>query len=119
MGSVKSAKLLINMESIDLNKTDPGGYTALSWAAARGHLGVVKLLVESGLARTEIKDVSQGKTPLAWAAVEGHSEVVRLLLDHGALASAKDNMNDTPLMLAREYRRWDAVRVLEEYQQTR
>ncbi|KAI9700067.1 MAG: hypothetical protein M1836_002601 [Candelina mexicana] len=117
MGSVKSAKLLISMESIDLNKTDPGGYTALSWAAARGHLDVVKLLVETGLARTEIKDVSQGRTPLAWAAIEGHSEVVRLLLDHGALASAKDKRNETPLMLARNHRRWNVVRLLEEYQQ--
>jgi ankyrin repeat protein len=62
--------------------------TALSFAADRGHVDVVKLLVERG-ADINAKDTFYNATPLTWAvnpAMERkpqHVEVVRLLLAKG------------------------------------
>lgn len=54
---------------------DKEGLTALSWACLKGHLPVVRYLVESGAA-TDHAD-KNGRTPLDLAAFYGDSEVVR------------------------------------------
>lgn len=53
---------------------DKEGLTALSWACLKGHLPVVRYLVESGAA-TDHAD-KNGRTPLDLAAFYGDSEVV-------------------------------------------
>lgn len=55
---------------------DKEGLTALSWACLKGHLPVVRYLVESGAA-TDHAD-KNGRTPLDLAAFYGDSEVVRV-----------------------------------------
>lgn len=55
---------------------DKEGLTALSWACLKGHLTVVRYLVESGAA-TDHAD-KNGRTPLDLAAFYGDSEVVRV-----------------------------------------
>lgn len=58
-------------------------YTALHIAACKGHLEIVKMLVErynclvDAFARDEV-------TPLLLAAASGHEDVVEYLLDHEA-----------------------------------
>lgn len=58
------------------------GTTPLHFASHEGHLAVVRLLLEAGVA----KDVSNahGATALHLAARRGHLEVVKVLLDFGA-----------------------------------
>lgn len=53
---------------------DKEGLTALSWACLKGHLPIVRCLVESGAA-TDHAD-KNGRTPLDLAAFYGDSEVV-------------------------------------------
>lgn len=53
---------------------DKEGLTALSWACLKGHLSVVRALVESGAA-TDHAD-KNGRTPLDLAAFYGDAEVV-------------------------------------------
>lgn len=53
---------------------DKEGLSALSWACLKGHLPVVRYLVESGAA-TDHAD-KNGRTPLDLAAFYGDSEVV-------------------------------------------
>lgn len=53
---------------------DKEGLTALSWACLKGHLPVVRYLVESGSA-TDHAD-KNGRTPLDLAAFYGDSDVV-------------------------------------------
>lgn len=58
---------------------DKEGLTALSWACLKGHLPVVRCLVESGAA-TDHAD-KNGRTPLDLSAFYGDSEVVSYWLD--------------------------------------
>lgn len=57
-----------------LSLMDKEGLTALSWACLKGHLPVVRCLVETGAA-TDHAD-KNGRTPLDLAAFYGDSEVV-------------------------------------------
>src|SRR5262245_33926039 len=74
---------------VDVNTEFRYNRTALSFAADRGHVEVVKLLIERG-ADLNVKDTFYNATALTWAInpAQGrtpkHDEVVRVLLQHGA-----------------------------------
>lgn len=59
------------------------GSTALCFACDRGHVEIVKLLLERG-ADPEVKDTFYSATPLTWAQSNGHRELITLLLAAGA-----------------------------------
>jgi hypothetical protein len=76
--------------------------TALSFAAARGKLDVVRLLLERG-ADPNKKDTYYGMAPITLAVEDGHVDVVRLLLERGAapspgLLSAAARKGDTAMV---------------------
>ena len=75
------------------------GRTALHFAAEKGHLEVVKLLLEAG-AHKDAADRS-GLTALHVAVDVADSEMVELLLQAGAHKDVKDSKNRLPLDLAR------------------
>ena len=83
-----------------LNKKDTSfrKQTALSWAADRGHQGVVKLLLEKGAA-VDLKN-SDGETALCLAAYGGHEAVVKMLLEKGAAVDLNNSDGETALSLA-------------------
>jgi hypothetical protein len=68
---------------VDVNAKTRYGATALSYACDKGHVEVVKLLIERG-AYVNVKDTFYGEVPLGWALSHGHAQVVKLLLDKGA-----------------------------------
>ncbi|OBT84941.1 hypothetical protein VE02_06622 [Pseudogymnoascus sp. 03VT05] len=98
--------------SLAANLKDSYGRTPLSWAAMKGHEGVVKLLLEQG-AKVDAKD-KYGQTPLSWAAEDGHEAVVKLLLEQGAKVDAKDSSSRTPLSGAASSGREGVVKLLLE-----
>lgn len=57
--------------------------TPLSFAADRGNVEIVRMLLEKG-ADVNAKDTFYGGTALTWAADKGHTDIVRLLLAKGA-----------------------------------
>ncbi|KAF3403072.1 Serine/threonine-protein phosphatase 6 regulatory ankyrin repeat subunit C [Talaromyces pinophilus] len=76
------------------------GRTALSLAAARGHVAVVQLL----LSRDDV-DVNSvdhwGRTPLSWASAAGQDAVVGLLISHKNIkVNLSDDQGRTPLFWA-------------------
>ncbi|XP_047100896.1 60 kDa lysophospholipase-like [Schistocerca piceifrons] len=77
---------------------DEDMWTALHWAAVRGHEDVVRCLVEGG-ADVETRD-SRGNTPMHWAAYRGHAAVVRLLAASSGDPNAMDVYRRTPLHYA-------------------
>jgi ankyrin repeat protein len=62
-----------------LNCRDQNGYTALHWAAAEGHLNVLRTLLESQRVNVHAKTKS-GATALHWASGQGTAEAVKQLL---------------------------------------
>ena len=116
-GHLEIVKLLLE-NGADVSHQNNEGYTALIWAAnigelevvrindtewiyaaRKGDLEIVKLLVEHGA------DVSHatkytGFTGLIWAAFNGHLEIAKLLVENGADVSHANNNGDTALISA-------------------
>lgn len=68
---------------LDVNAATAYQSTALSFACDRGHLQVVRLLLERG-ANPNVKDTFYNATPLSWAQSGKHYEIIALLLEKGA-----------------------------------
>jgi hypothetical protein len=81
----------------------------LAAAASRGHLEIVKLLLDRG-ADIDAKSPNFGYTALWWAAWTGKTNVVQLLLERGAncCVAARDLFGHTPLEAA-QYANHDAI----------
>ena len=73
------------------------GLTALSLASFKGHIEIVRLLLDAG-AHKDSQD-RLGQTALMHASRKGHVEIVRLLLK-GALWNSQDRDGETALMHA-------------------
>ena len=79
-----------------LNCRDQNGYTALHWAAAEGHLKVLRAILQSRRANLNATTKS-GATALHWAAGQGTVEAVKMLLVHKADPKAQDDQGETAL----------------------
>lgn len=78
---------------------DTDGLTPLMYAAHRGQLGMVKLLIARGANNLAIAS-RWGMTALHFPAGEGHEEVVAYLMHNGAQSGQQDKGGDMPLMEA-------------------
>src|SRR5690349_4479256 len=95
----------------DVNAAQGDGMTALHWAARRGDLDVVKMLLAAGAnvrAKTRLGDY----TPLLLASETGHAAVIDALAAAGADPKAATASGVTPLMLAAASGQVDAVTAL-------
>jgi ankyrin repeat protein len=134
VNDVKSAKEKL-AEGANVNARDAGGKTPLMWAAVRGHLAMVQLLVEKG-AEVNVKEPFIGNTPLHKAAEEQKAgkaktehpggfevvtyimdnrdrpEIVKYLIAHGAEVNATNQHGETPLLKAVKKGRKATVEVL-------
>ncbi|OLP80731.1 Ankyrin repeat domain-containing protein 17 [Symbiodinium microadriaticum] len=89
-----------------------GQQPALMIASGKGHIDVVRLLLEAG-GDTNLPD-SDGFTALMIAAYKGPVEVVSLLLEAGADLNLANNNCRTALMVAAHHSRVEVVRLLLE-----
>ena len=86
--------------------------TPLHLASARGHVTVVRVLLEHDADVTAQNE--DGSTPLHLASRWGRVKVVRVLLKHGADPTAQDNNRLTPLHQASSRGHVDSARILLE-----
>jgi len=105
----------------DVQATDFHGNTALTWAAKRGHEGVVRLLLERKDVDANTPDTKYGRTPLSWAAENGHEGIVRMLLERNDLNPkiANTGHGRTPLLWAAQDRHEEAGAAGTERRQSR
>ena len=81
-GDVAKLKEFLD-KGVDVNTKTQYGATALAYACDKGHVDVVKLLLEHG-ANVNVKDTFYGEMPLGWALQKENVEILRLLLEKGA-----------------------------------
>ncbi|XP_043203719.1 acyl-CoA-binding domain-containing protein 6-like [Amphibalanus amphitrite] len=86
--------LLAQRATFDCESADGEGLRLLHWAADRGHVDIVRLLLTRG-ATVDCRD-ADGQTPLHYAASCGHTEVARVLLEAGADPKVTDTDGVTP-----------------------
>ena len=81
LGIVEITAAVLDMKEWDVNAADYTGNTALTWAAIRGHDGVVKMLLQQENVNPDKENTRYDRTPLAWAARKGSKGVVKMLLE--------------------------------------
>jgi ankyrin repeat protein len=102
------------MEARDSEEEDR---TLLMVAAPRGHMHLVRLLLEMG---AEVDAITfYDMTALHFAVMQGHGEVVSMLLSSGADISKRDNEGFTALMLATWDNHLGVVQLLLQHMQGR
>ena len=111
-GNVRAIRSLLQQPRIDVNAPEPDGSTALHWAAHRGDLATVDLLLRAGARAVSVN--AFGITPLSLAAENGNAAVVARLLKGGAASNTTVKGGETVLMTAARAGRADVVRVLIE-----
>lgn len=89
LGLQTLVKMLLEECGVDVNSTDGKGHTALTWAAKRGHVDIVRLLVQRG-GKVDYEDTTS-RNPLSWAAECGELDIVQMLLNEGAVLDSKDD----------------------------
>jgi ankyrin repeat protein len=108
-----TTKYLINEHSLDINAR--GVYkesTPLHQASDKGHVEVVRVLLEHGADVTAQNE--DELTPLHRASRSGREEIVRVLLEHGADPAARDKNRMTPLHWASARGHVEVARILLE-----
>ncbi len=103
LGQPAVVKSLID-SGVPVDAPDPGGSTALHWAARNGRKDVVYLLLDHGAAVNQKND--NGGTPLDWTAKfdkDDGGACANLLIQHGADVNTVNRHGWTPLMLAAEW----------------
>jgi outer membrane protein assembly factor BamB len=85
-GDVAATRALLD-KGLDVDSKTAYGMTALGFAADKGHVEIVKLLLERK-ADVEVRDTFYNATPLTWALMREHPEVIGLLLKAGAKGEA-------------------------------
>ncbi len=89
---------LLEIDPESARATDDHGYTALHWAAIRGHWRIVSELVAAGAPTKAVG--GDGGTPLHWASHHDRPGMIALLIDNGADVSLKNRWGRTPLHIA-------------------
>ncbi|XP_016068204.1 PREDICTED: ankyrin repeat domain-containing protein 66 [Miniopterus natalensis] len=95
-----------NYKDVDWNDRTP-----LHWAAIKGHMEVMKLLIQYGASPCLVTDV--GWTPAHFAAESGHLNVLKMLHALHAAIDAPDFFGDTPKRIAQIYGQKACVAFLE------
>lgn len=106
-------ELILN--ECEVAKSDANGKTALHWAAAVNNVDIIRRLLDVRETNKDAQDLAE-ETPLFLAAREGARGAVELLLSHNANRDIKDQMDMSPMDIARAKKHDDIVRLLEEHE---
>jgi ankyrin repeat protein len=111
VGREETATFLLS-NGADAHRRDNEGRVPLLVACWKGHLGVVRVLVQHmGELVLQATD-DEGKTALHWAAIGGREEMATFLLSNGAQANIRDNEGRIPLIAASSGGHLGVVRLL-------
>ncbi|XP_046578798.1 ankyrin repeat and KH domain-containing protein 1-like [Haliotis rubra] len=96
-GNLQAVHNILNQSKIDINRKGQNGLTPLMWAARKGHIGVVDLLVGNG-AEVNLED-DAGNDILLWACYGGHVAMVKHVVSKKMVNINRKGLDGrTPLM---------------------
>ena len=98
-------------QGADINQVTNFGCTAMWHAATKGHLEIVRLLLQHDADKEKV-DARTGATPLYQASFKNHLHVVKLLVESGAEIDKTDDYDWTPLIIASFLGHVEVVRYL-------
>jgi len=98
VGDTERVRMFLDRDPTAVSACDGSGWSALHWAAIRGHHDVAMMLVGSG-APVDVVG-ADGGTPLHWAAHHDDVELVERLLDRGAPLDHANRWGRTALHVA-------------------
>jgi len=102
---------------VSVNTKHNGGRTALHWSSYKGHLKLVRYLVEQAGANINVKSTYSEASPLHDAIEGGHLTVVQYLVEHGADIDAKNSHGKIALDVARCHRSNEAPMIVQYLEQ--
>jgi ankyrin repeat protein len=97
-GNVNPAKILVKCTNDTCADNDKHRSTPLIYASKKGHVDVVRVLLEGGAILDKADSIRS--TALHYAASYGHLDVCTLLLDRNATVDPVNWWKDTPLHCA-------------------
>lgn len=118
-------KLLV-LNGADLNTPNAFGFTPFIVSCLYGDEKFVKFSIENGAdvnsnflivihdGKENEYNNYRGQTPLTAAISGGHIEIVKLLIENGADITLKNGNDKTPLQLAKELKKEDIIKILND-----
>ena len=115
LGDQASVRSLLAYRA-DVNAVNNEGNSAILYAARYNHLETLLSLL-APLTMQYKTDVNQqnkrGETALYWAAIKGYAPIVKVLLAHDANKDLANTAGQTPLDVAKKYKRKEVIELLE------
>ncbi|XP_053681913.1 26S proteasome non-ATPase regulatory subunit 10-like [Sabethes cyaneus] len=99
-GHLSTVRLLV-AKGATVNHRNWQGHSSLQYACSKGHLEIVKHLLEQGGADVNVVD-KRNDTPLHRVASQGRVEILKYLLERSAAVDVQNAEGNTPLHLACE-----------------
>ena len=93
---VVKVKEILQNKTVDINREDENGITALIEACISGNEEIVQILLDAGCPAQPAAGFKH--SPIRGATVCGHAHLIPILLKHGADPNSLSDGNRTPLM---------------------
>ncbi|XP_041976225.1 ankyrin repeat domain-containing protein 39 [Aricia agestis] len=94
-----------------VNSPDNAGYSALHYAAGRGHVDICNILLKHG-ASIDHQTKSGRATPLHKAAAAGKTSTLKFLIENGANIGLQDDDGKTVLHKVVDNKHYDLIHIL-------
>jgi ankyrin repeat protein len=100
-GAIATLRGLLNANANPRAATDTNGMTPFLFAAYRGQVEALNVLLERSAGHVDETTSVRGETALMLAAVKGHTDAMKFLIDRGANVNARASSGQTALGYAR------------------
>ena len=110
-GNIEAAEVLLSLGSLQINKTNSYGKTALTFAVENRHKDFALFLIKN---KANVNPLQRElyRTPLMWAVYNQDKEMVQLLVDSGANPHASNKHGETAFTIAIMKRAPELVAIL-------
>ncbi|KAG0138550.1 ankyrin repeat-containing domain protein [Tuber indicum] len=111
VGFQEGVSMLLQSSKIEVNATEPGGWSSLQISINKGEIGIMKLLLSDPRVDVSTRN-GTSPTPLICAVKSGNTDIVQLLLQHPRLEIYPTLSGHTALHEAAKYHNTTILKIL-------